>query len=269
MGGSVIVELCWWAVCNAFAHAPAPLTIVYLVMAFAGLGSAILVRFALGHGWPERWKPALAGTILAGVGASLFLPLKYAIPTVIPFWLDPPLANIEASLFGSDPWRLLDPMLGWAAVPVDRVYAIWLPIQSLILFSVMLAAPSRAKSRALIAYSLGWLVLGVGAALILSSAGPIFYDRLFSGTRFAALHDMLIARGAWMVLAESDAMWMSHATGHPGLVAGISAMPSNSCRDQRLDLLGRSEHGATCGPIRLGLCAFHVDWVGPARLALR
>ena len=37
-----------------------------------------------------------------------------------------------------------------------------------------------------------------------SSAGPIFYDRLFGGTAFAALRETLQSRGAWVALAESD-----------------------------------------------------------------
>jgi hypothetical protein len=129
-------------------------------------------------------------------------------------------------MFGADPWLLLDRMLGWALVPVDRIYALWLPVQSLALFTVILGPPSQAKSRALIAYSLAWFALGVVAAALFSSAGPIFYDRLFGGSEFALLRQTLRARGAWMVLAESDTMWAAMASGRPGLIAGISAVPS-------------------------------------------
>jgi hypothetical protein len=72
---------------------------------------------------------------------------------------------------------------------------------------------------------LAWFVLGVVAGLLLASAGPIFYDRLFGGGRFGALTQRLAGR-AWMAEAESDAMWASFASGRPGLVAGMSAMPS-------------------------------------------
>ena len=43
--------------------------------------------------------------------------------------------------------------------------------------------------------------LGVVAAMLFSSAGPIFFDRLFGGARFALLGDTLAKRGAWIVLA--------------------------------------------------------------------
>jgi hypothetical protein len=78
----------------------------------------------------------------------------------------------------------------------------------------------------LLAYGLAWFLLGVVAATLCSSAGPIFYDRLFGGTAFAPLAETLHARGAWVVLAESDRMWDSLASDRPGLVAGISALPS-------------------------------------------
>jgi len=78
----------------------------------------------------------------------------------------------------------------------------------------------------LIAYVLTWSLLGVVAALLLSSAGPIFHDRIFGGSEFAPLREMLDRRGAWVVLAESDRMWASLATGRPTIVAGISAAPS-------------------------------------------
>jgi hypothetical protein len=129
-------------------------------------------------------------------------------------------------LFTADPWLLLDHWLGWAVVPIDRLYGLWLPMQTIVLFSVMLQPASAAKSRALIAYSAAWFLLGVVAAVIFSSAGPLFYDRVFGGSAFAQLHETLRARGAWVVLAESDAMWASLASGRPGIVAGISAVPS-------------------------------------------
>lgn len=221
------IELLWWTVCWSRGIAPAPFLGSYLVLAAASLAGALALRKAF-WGSPERsgWPSILLGTALVAVGASLFLPLKFAIPGAIPFWLDVPLADWERAAFGGDPWRVLDRLLGWAAVPVDRLYGLWLPVQSLVLFAVILQPPSPAKSRALIAYSIGWFALGVVAATLLSSAGPIFFDRLLGGSQFAPLHETLRSRGAWMVLAESDAMWESLASGHAGFVAGISAVPS-------------------------------------------
>jgi hypothetical protein len=199
----------------------------YIGIALVALAAAVAVRFVVGRKLPGApWPAVVSGSLLVAIGASVFLPLKCAIPREVPFWLDEPIATLERSMFGADPWILLDEVLGWAAVPMDWLYACWLPVQSLVLFSLVLATPSRAKSRALIAYSLAWFLLGVVAAALLSSAGPLFYDRLYGGTAFAGLEPTLRARGTWIALAESDQMWRAMTAREPGLVAGISAMPS-------------------------------------------
>jgi hypothetical protein len=220
-------ELIWWVTVWSIGLAPLPHLAIYLGLTFTGLAAAIGLRLALRlapTGAP--WRAVLLGTALVGIGASAFLPLKYAIPAEIPFWLDRPIALAERQLFGTDPWILLDRLLGWAMVPMDWLYGCWMPVQSLVLFSLILARPSPAKSRALIAYSLAWFLLGVVAALLLSSAGPLFYDRLYGGHEFQSLDDMLRARGGWVVLAESDLMWAARSDSDPGVVAGISAVPS-------------------------------------------
>ncbi|MEO8454209.1 MAG: phosphatase PAP2 family protein, partial [Sphingomicrobium sp.] len=227
MAAVTAIELAWWTVTWKLGLAPGPFLLTYLVLASAGLTCAFLLRKLLQpQAASSNWSSTIPGTILVGIGASLFLPLKYAIPSLVPFWLDPPLAKTERAIFAGDPWVILDHLLGWAAVPIDRLYAIWLPTQSILLFTVMMQPPSTKKSRALIAYVLAWFLLGVVAATALSSAGPIFYDRIFGGTAFAALRETLQARGAWLALAESDSMWTSLVSIRPGLAAGISAVPS-------------------------------------------
>ena len=227
MAGVTAVELLWWAVTWNLGLAPRPLIGRYLLFALAAAGGAAALRLALGlKPLGTRGAAVAAAALLVAVGASAFLPLKYAIPKLVPFWLDGPLARGERALFGADPWLILDHWFGWAAVPLDWLYGSWLAVQSLVLFLVILSRPSQAKTRVMVTHSLSWLLLGVVAATLLSSAGPIFYDRLFGGGDFSALGQMLRHRGAWVAIAESDAMWASFASGRPGLVAGISAAPS-------------------------------------------
>jgi len=227
MAALTIIEMSWWLVAWRAGIAPPPLLGTNLLLASGALTIALGLRLALGFGWPKASSRAIImGTVLVAVGASAFLPLKYAIPSELPFWLDKPLASAERSLFGRDPWLILDQWLGWMTKPMDWLYGCWLPTQLLVMFSIMLARPSREKEQALIAYSLGWFVLGAVGAMLCSSAGPLFYDRAFGSTTFAPLADTLRARGAWIAIAESDRMWASTSTDRPGLVAGISAMPS-------------------------------------------
>lgn len=220
-----LIESGWWGLCWRAGIAPAPRVGFYLAAAATALLAALVLQLAFRRRAKRAsWPVVVLATLLVGVGASLFLPLKYAIPREVPFWLDVPLASGERQLFGTDPWRIADHVFGRALVPVDRIYGLWLPVQLLVLFTVVLLPPSRGKTRALIAYGLAWFLLGVVAAVFCASAGPIFYDRLMGGQDFAPLRQRL--GPAWMVRGEADAMWASFASGRPGLLAGISAMPS-------------------------------------------
>ena len=227
LAATIAVEMLWWVMTWSRGLAPLPFVFTHLLLAFGALAIVLAFRTLLR---PKRARAAtptiLTAAMMVGIGASLFLPLKVAIPLQVPFWLDSPLMAAEHWLFGADPWFLLDRLLGWAAVPIDRLYGLWLPVQLLVLFAVILEPPSLAKSRALIAYSLAWLLLGVGAATLFSSAGPLFFDRVFGGDQFAVLRETLAARDAWVALAESDRMWAAIGSGRPSLVAGISAFPS-------------------------------------------
>ena len=265
MAAVTAIEFAWWTVVRALGYAPAPFLLAYLGLAFTGLACAVALRAVArpGAGRPN-WAAVFPATILVAIGASLFLPLKYAIPQLLPFWVDPPLAAAERALFGADPWLLLDHLLGWAAVPIDRVYGLWLPTQSLILFSVMINRPSRAKSRGLIAYFLAWLLLGVMAAVAFSSAGPLFHDRIFGGSDFAGLRATLERRGAWMVLAESDKMWASLASGRPGIVAGISALPSIHVAISLWIYLAARTLAPRAAPYALAYVGF--IWIGSVQL---
>jgi hypothetical protein len=265
MAGLTIVELAWWAVAWGLGAAPAPLVGIYLLLISGVLGLAVVVRLALGAGPTSApWPAIVAGTVLVAIGASLFLPLKYAIPNEVPFWLDQPLTVMERAAFGSDPWLLLDRFLGWTTRAMDWLYGCWLPTQLLTLFLIMLSRPSRAKSHALVAYSLAWFLLGAVAAVLLSSAGPLFYDRAFGGTSFAALSETLRNRGAWIAIAESDRMWASFSTDQPGLVAGVSAMPSMHVAISLWTVLAARKMAPRFTPFAVAY--FVLIWIGSVQL---
>lgn len=222
-----VAELACWAASWNAGFASMPRLITYMALAFTGLGAAYaLQRIARPGQKPPAWPSVVLGTTLVGLGASLFLPLKYAIPKSVPFWLDASLLAADRALFSLDPWQFLERHLGWATVPLDWIYGLWLPTQMLVMFTVMLAQPSPAKTRALAAYSLAWLLLGVICATLFSSVGPIFHDRVLGGSEFAYLGETLRARGATMALFESDTMWLAFDSDNPGLISGISAFPS-------------------------------------------
>lgn len=265
MAAITAIEFVWWALVWSLGLAPLPYLLTYVALAFAGLACALAARAAIDRGaWRANWQTLIPATILVGVGASLFLPVKYAIPHLIPFWLDEPLAQAERAIFNGDPWLVLDHLLRWAVVPVDRLYGLWLPTQSLILFAVITHRPSAEKSRALIAFFLAWFLLGVVAALLLSSGGPLFHDRIFGGSEFAGLRDTLQQRGAWVALAESDKMWVSLESGRPTIVAGISAMPSIHVAVSLWIFLMARTMAPRAAPYALAYVAF--IWIGSVQL---
>ena len=249
--------------------APSPYIFTYLALAFAGLVCVLSLRGVTGTlAATPNWWSMVPATILIGIGASLFLPLKYAIPQIVPFWLDRPLADAERLIFAGDPWLRLDHLLGWAAVPIDRLYGLWLPTQSLLLFKVVTQPSSTMKSRALIAYVLAWFLLGVVAATVLSSAGPIFHDRILGGTA-----SLLFAR-RYKVVEHGSRSRIRQNVGLSGI------RPTKHCRrnfrsavdsrrHQRLDFARLARDGTSrCALCRL-LRRLHLGRVSSARLALR
>lgn len=220
-------ELAWWVIAWTKGIAPVPFLTPFLAGSITAFCVALGLRMYFRRGSPLPSFPTLVvGLLVVAFSASLFLPLKSAIPKEIPFWLDAPLAEFERQVFGTDPWVILHATLGWATPAVDLIYALWLPTQLVVLFTLMFLPPSATKSRALTAYFMCWFLLGVAAAAALSSAGPIFYNRLYGSSHFDGLAEALRVGGATFAIAESDAMWSAYANDRPSLIAGISAMPS-------------------------------------------
>lgn len=163
---------------------------------------------------------AIAGAMLAGIDMLFFMWIKPELTAVSPFWADGMLANIDHDIFRTDPWRLfrgfdLSLHAGaysflWAVAVMGTV--VWLLAQK----------PSAERSASLVAYFALWSIFGTIGQLLLSSAGPLFYQRAGFGDRFAELSASVppVTQGV------SAYLWNFHATHTLGVGAGISAMPS-------------------------------------------
>jgi hypothetical protein len=173
---------------------------------------------------PRRFVAVVAATVLGPITAGAFTSLKAAIPLAVPFYLDAPIARLERSLFGTDPWRISHALLGWATPFIDTFYLSWLPIMLLAFNLVLLSRPSPRKTRSLIAYVLMWPAVGTLGGYLLSSAGPIFHDALFGGN--SGLLDALRREGANDTLMAYNHLWTAYANRFETLGGGISAMPS-------------------------------------------
>lgn len=173
----------------------------------------------------ERIALAALGSILLALGSAAFGSLKAGIPRVVPFWFDLPESRFEDWLFGAHPAVLIDPRLPWVLPLLDRVYATFIPTILIAMLALLASKPSREKSRALVAIALAWLVIGVVAAYAFSSVGPIFYDRVYGGHKFAEL-DAVLRQQAPLTTLAADILWRLHLSRIPAFGDGISAFPS-------------------------------------------
>ncbi|HEU4498556.1 MAG TPA: phosphatase PAP2 family protein [Sphingomicrobium sp.] len=143
--------------------------------------------------------------------------LKAAMPFSVGFQADQLLADADAWIFfGTDPWRLvqwLPPTL------IDTAYVTWAQSTLFMMAVLPLFPKSPKRDRAMISF---FLVVSASAILqyALPSAGPIFYERLGFGDRFADLPSR-----PWATIT-SDYLWANYLDNGSRVGAGISAFPS-------------------------------------------
>ena len=198
---------------------------------------------------PQRPIPHLMGEIRSTVtdrdrmigGALAFLLMslmvgafghfKALIAYLHPFSWDVAFAEWDRLLhFGMDPWALFWPLTGSAYVTtfLNGAYHFWL---FLVYFAVFVACFSKQSQRRsmtfLLALSLTFILGGNILATVLSSAGPVYYDRLGYGADFEPLMQQLRAFAetspVW-ALGVQEGLWQGHIADGP--ISGISAMPS-------------------------------------------
>lgn len=172
---------------------------------------------------------AAAASVLLQVAFSF---LKTAIPMIVPFYADPPLADFDRWLHGGiDPWVLT---MNWATwLPMDTILPFYIIVWSFpaIALPVVIAVSDRDTQRTarfLVLYVACWLVLGNILAMVGSSVGPVFYDALIGGGRFADLRAALeqVGIGDTGIGMTQTYLWQGYATGSLALGSGISAFPS-------------------------------------------
>ena len=161
---------------------------------------------------------AFTYAVLLGLAIALHGWAKSMIPHVGGYWADPFLADLDHMIFGQDPWHLfrsdlLRPLYAEA-------YVSWF----LITFGTMgvLAFSKRDHSALLTAYLATLIIGGTIGQYLLPSVGPIFYERIGLGPRFAEL----VATNDPTYGLFADYLWHHYRLGGANLGTGISAMPS-------------------------------------------
>lgn len=172
-----------------------------------------------------------------GVGFGLLLiPLsiaftafKRSIPKVVPFYLDPFLADLDRWLFlGSDPWRITHGLFSLeVSLFLDRFYLVWFPASAILLGCFLFTRDQRFQLRGLLTYVLTWFVLGSLLATSLASVGPVYYEAFYPGNPFAELNAKLAAdASAHGLIAPRIQAGLLRSFGGTFVGSGISAMPS-------------------------------------------
>lgn len=186
-------------------------------------------------GW-RRAMPSLGSVLYAVFGSILlqvaFSFLKSSIPLIVPFYADRLLADFDRWIHGGyDPWVLAHQ---WTAgLPVDHLVPVYMWVWAIpaLAFPVIIAVTEAHRERAArftILYIACWLILGNLLALAASSVGPVYYDALIGGDRFAHLRDALESSGisSSLVGLVQEKLWSSYAEQNMALGLGISAFPS-------------------------------------------
>jgi hypothetical protein len=170
----------------------------------------------------KNWRSILlvcAGMVIAGLNMITFMYSKPLLNYLVPFWADPLLADVDYYLFlGHDPFSLLS----WLnSVGMALFYhRAWFALMVMTLLMVLTRPASVERSSILVSYFVLWSVAGPIIHLLLPAAGPVFFENLGYGDRFAGL------QVPEEMTEMSDFLWTVYSGSQFAPGSGISAMPS-------------------------------------------
>ncbi len=163
-----------------------------------------------------------------------FTSMKTLIPDFHAYEWDPFLAAFDRRLhFGIEPWRLLQPMLGYPLVTfiINVFYNIWFLVMFTVLYWQLFSLrDTHLRMQFFYTFFLSWAINGTLLAIVLSSAGPCFYEYVAGGENpfdelMAYLRGIDEALPIWAVSTQ-DMLWEKYQAGELAIGSGISAMPS-------------------------------------------
>lgn len=180
---------------------------------------------------PARLSNGLVASLLMVVVLVSFAQIKKLIPVIQPFAWDETFARLDAALhFGWQPWELAHAAFGHPLIltAVTGAYNFWMFLMYFVLLATCFSTSHPAlRMRYLVAFILCWAVGGNLLALVFSSAGPVYYERLGLGDLYAPLTALLqdhAARQPISALETQELLWAYYAAADS--LNGISAFPS-------------------------------------------
>lgn len=157
---------------------------------------------------------------------------KQQVANIGGFAFDPFVARIDIMLHGGVlPQELLARVWAYPALAIfiDRFYIFWFPIQLVVILTMSFQkVASFHRFRYLFTFGLNYLIVGVIAANLVSSAGPVYLERLNAGSHQYSHHlDMLkhISPNFQLHATQwQDALWAAYNAAPS--YSYISAFPS-------------------------------------------
>ena len=226
------------------------------------IAAALLIVFALtrrlgGKGMLTQSVYAFLGCFLFSVA---FMFTKTTIPYVVPFYADPFFADLDKAMhFGTDPWVWTHKFADW--IPADAVSTVYFVLWGLpaAFFPLIIALSDHdedRKRRFIILHCMVWVGLGNILALIGSSVGPVYYDRLLGTERFPELLEALVASGITetRVGLVQENLWDLFVNHSQSIGAGISAFPSVHNGVATMAMLYMIERSRWLAPVGVGFC---------------
>lgn len=160
---------------------------------------------------------------------AVMLGFRAALTSFQPFAWDVRLMLSDRWLHGGhDPWMLLQPVLGHPAVTrfLDAFYTYgWFLVLWVGVAWQTVHGREPVRSQYLMTFALGWILLGTVAAIVFSSAGPVYFARVTEVTDpYLPMHRYLArldAQRPLMALEVQEGLWRTYRD-----FGGVTAMPS-------------------------------------------
>ena len=193
------------------------------------------VRFVLSKE-TRAWLAVRLACMLPILAIALFMPafstMKSSIGLFTQFDWDATFIAWDRALHGTDPWRLLQPAMGYPAVTfaASALYHLWFLLIYIGPFAFGLYVRDRAtRLRFFLAYLGSWTIVGMVFATALASVGPVFAQPILGIPDFEPQMDYLRQADTIYpiaVLDVQDQLLEWYRAGDYGLGRGITAMPS-------------------------------------------
>jgi hypothetical protein len=215
-------------------------TILIFLLSYLGLlwkykpESPIKFTFDQPHAKLQLRRILKSAPILVILSAVLptFSAMKSQIGSIFPYSWDTVFLNADLYIHGTDPWRILQPILGFpfATWTIGWFYHLWVLL--LYVGTPLLCIYFRTHPvfrQFICSYLLCWALIGSVFANIFASVGPCFLEEFTGNPHYRPLMDYLHGvdrQYPLMFLDVQQSLLGWQRDGDTNLGRGISAMPS-------------------------------------------